>query len=49
MTERCQRTYNQPVLGVITAAGAISGSYNTTNCGILSIITDDSFGLGLLY
>ncbi|WP_337264855.1 MULTISPECIES: tannase/feruloyl esterase family alpha/beta hydrolase [unclassified Serratia (in: enterobacteria)] len=41
-------TYNQPVLGVITAAGAISGSY-TTNGGILSIVTDDSFGFGLLY
>lgn len=41
-------TYNQPVLGVITATGIISGSY-TTNGGILSMITDDSFGLGLLY
>ncbi|WON78717.1 tannase/feruloyl esterase family alpha/beta hydrolase [Serratia sp. UGAL515B_01] len=41
-------TYNQPVLGVINTAGTIIGSY-TTNGGILSLITDDSFGLGLLY
>lgn len=41
-------TYNQPVLGVISATGAISGSY-TSNGGILSVLTNDSFGLGLLY
>lgn len=40
--------YNQPVLGTITATGAISGSY-ITNGGILSVITDDSFGLGVLH
>ncbi|WP_052165955.1 tannase/feruloyl esterase family alpha/beta hydrolase [Cupriavidus sp. WS] len=41
-------TYNQPVLGVIGAAGAVSGAY-TVSGGVLSGTGTGSFELGLLY